>query len=115
MQVKRELQARNIPFDPRANWTTLLNALKENEGNNKWFSPQIGYDSFVLGDLDKAEEERKVPFSRLRKNENIAVIREELTLRNVDHQTTTNWTQLLTLLKENEGNMRSFLPHQPKE
>ena len=115
LQVKRELQARNIPFDPRANWTTLLNALKENEGDNKWFFPQIGYDSFVLGNLDKAEEERKVPFARLRKNENIAVIREELTLRNVDHQTTTNWTQLLTLLKENEGNMRSFLPRQPKE
>ena len=89
--------------------------LKKDEGNNKWFLPCTFYESFVQGNLDQGDAERKVQYARLRKNDKINIVREELTMRNVAFESTTNWTNLLTLLKENEGNLRSFLPHLPKD
>ena len=80
VQVRNELQARHVPFQPGSNWTSLINKLRKNEGDPKYFMPVTDYDLFLQGDLDRVEEESKVSFARLRKNENIVAICEELTM-----------------------------------
>ena len=47
-QIKSELHARGMGqhFDKIIGWLKLLNILKDNEGNKKYFHPLIGYDSF---------------------------------------------------------------------
>ena len=109
------MEARNVPWTSDDNWSTLLEKLKRHECDDKFFFPVTGHDQFTEGEPDREDEETKIQFSKLRKNENIASIREELTLRNVTFDARTNWTNLLTILKENEESMRSFVPLLPKQ
>ena len=115
-QVRKELQARNVPFALDDNWSSLLLKLKQHEGNDKYFLLVTGHDQFIEGQPDREDEEIKVQFAKMRKNEaNIVAIREELTLRNVMFDKRTTWKDLLAMLKENEQSLRSFVPLLPKQ
>ena len=111
--MRRELQARNLSFEQTDNWTTLLNILKAHEGDNKFFKPLTGFENFVTSDHQRPEDDRieRITFSRLRKNDNIEAVRDELRSRDITCFTEqTNWKDLLTLLKKHEGHQKLFTP-----
>ena len=66
-QVKAELNARNVNYDDIHNWTDLLNLLKVNKGDQKYFKPLTPYESFIMKDdvnlpEDNDEEDKKYVF-----------------------------------------------------
>ena len=46
----------------------------------------------------------------MKKEENIKAVRDELRARNIEFALTNNWTKLLTLLKDHEGDSKYFKP-----
>ena len=49
-QIRRECEARNLPFLPTTNWTNLINLIKRDEKDNKFFKPVSDYDQFKWND-----------------------------------------------------------------
>ena len=45
-QVRGECNARNLQYDANTNWNSLLQLIKENERNNKYFKPITDYNLF---------------------------------------------------------------------
>ena len=45
-QVRQECDARNLSYLPTTNWTKLLNLIKSDEGDKKYFKPKTDYDLF---------------------------------------------------------------------
>ena len=108
-QVKAELNTRNVNYNDTHNWTDLLNLLKANEGNQKYFKPLTPYESFIMKDdvnlhEDNDKEDEKVMYSRLRRDDNINAIQAELQARNIQYDSAANWAVMINLLKQHEGN-----------
>ena len=61
------------------------------------------------------DDEEKISYSHIRRNVNIDVIHDEITERNITHDNTITWRELLTLLKTAEGNTKYFYPCLPIE
>ena len=112
--VRDELSARNIQFSNKDNWTKLLTLLKEDEGDGKFFKPVIEYNRFITNDAQRPEEEViRIQFSKLKRNENYEPIIQELRARNINFGNETQWRNLLTLLKDDEGDQKFFKPSTP--
>ena len=96
-------------------WTHLISLLKTHDGNPKYFFLVTDYDGFVVNDLQISKDNgiERIKYSEIRRNENIAAIWDELRMRNITFDSNDNWTNLLTKLKENEGNEREFKPSLP--
>ena len=54
--------------------------------------------------------EGKIQFGKLLKSHNLDAVRDEVTARGIVFLPTTNWTSLLKIIKENEGNNKFFKP-----
>ena len=52
----------------------------------------------------------KVQYRKMKKEENIKAVRDELRARNIEFALTNNWKTLLTLLKDHEGDSKYFKP-----
>ena len=49
-QIFQECDARNLQYLPTTNWTDLLNLIKCNENDNKYFKPVTNYELFKLNE-----------------------------------------------------------------
>ena len=45
-QVRRECDKRNLRYDANTNWTSLIKFIKEDEHDNKYFTPKTDYNLF---------------------------------------------------------------------
>ena len=45
-QIQRECKARNLRYEANTNWTTLIQLIKADEKDNKYFKPKTDYDLF---------------------------------------------------------------------
>ena len=107
--VREELKARQGAFGKSDGWMKLLTLLKAHEGDNKYFSPVTDYDNFVSSDMQQTDKEvSKIQYSLLKKSENLAPMRDELRAREVHFDESTSWKDLLTSLKEDEGDNKFF-------
>ena len=52
----------------------------------------------------------KIQYHKMKKEHNLAAVRNELIRRNITFNEQTNWTALLKMLKENEGDKKYFKP-----
>ena len=52
----------------------------------------------------------KIQYHKMKKEHNVASVRNELVHRNISFDEGTNWTTLLKLLKANEGDKKYFRP-----
>ena len=53
----------------------------------------------------------KIQYHKMKKEHNLAAVRNKLSERNILFNEQTNWTTLLKLLKQNEGDKKYFRPH----
>ena len=44
--VRNEMRARDLAFDENTTWTKMIKAIKEHEGDKKYFSPRTNYTDF---------------------------------------------------------------------
>ena len=56
-QVRNECDARNLTYLPTTNWTKLLNLIKADEGDKKYFKPKTDYDAFKWNETHYNQEE----------------------------------------------------------
>ena len=112
-QIRNELQARNIQYENTATWTDLLGLLKIDEDDDKYFLPRTDYHKFIISDLQRPEISASIKYSDLLKNDNITVIWEELSLREVQHVLNTSWKDIMALLKAHECHPKKFVPRLP--
>ena len=52
----------------------------------------------------------KIQYAKMKKAYNLEAVRNECTARGIPFDTTTNWTNLVKMIKEHEGDNRYFTP-----
>ena len=45
-QIQKECDSRNLQYDETTNWRDLIKLIKQDKGNNKYFTPQTEYYLF---------------------------------------------------------------------
>lgn len=107
-QIKNELVAHNIQFENNTIWVDLLNILKADKKDYKYFLPKTDYSAFIISDLKRLENRSQLKYSDLLTKDNIKEIRDELSDRNVEYNSNTNWKDLIALLKTKECHPNHF-------
>ena len=107
--VREELKARQVAFEKKWWLDEIIYLAKSAKGDNKYFSSGTDYNNFVSSDMQQSDKEvSKIQYSFLKKNYNLAPIWDELRACEVHFDETTLWKDLLTCLKEDEGDNNFF-------